>query len=59
MSVSARLLAFVSEFEKKFTIKQHISRIKHKNGIERKHLKQSQSFLTTSLKKSTFNYDLC
>ncbi|KAL4085242.1 hypothetical protein QTP88_027101 [Uroleucon formosanum] len=45
--------------EKKFTIEQHISRIKHKNGIERKHLKQSQSFLTTSSKKSTFNYDLC
>jgi len=43
--------------EKKFTIEQHISRIKHKNGIERKHLKQSQSFLTTSSKKSTFNYD--
>ena len=28
-------------------------------GIERKHLKQSQSFLTTSSKKSIFNYDLC
>ncbi|KAE9542367.1 hypothetical protein AGLY_003494 [Aphis glycines] len=45
--------------KKKISIKQHISRIKHKNGIERKHLKQSQSFLTTSSKKSTFNYDLC
>lgn len=50
--------------EKKFTIEQHISRIKHKNGIERKHkngieYKQSQSFLTTSSKKSSFNYDLC
>jgi len=45
--------------EKKFTIEQHISRIKHKNGIELKHLKESQSFLTTSSKKTTFNYDLC
>jgi len=45
--------------EKKFTIEQHISRIKYKNGTELKHLKQSQSFLTTSSKKSTFNYDLC
>lgn len=37
--------------EKKFTVEQHISRIKHKNATKCQNLNKNQSFLTMSSKK--------
>jgi hypothetical protein len=50
--------------DKKFTVEQHISRIKHINGVELKKKNQQsaskfQRLITEPSKKSCFNEDLC